>query len=215
MRISTPIEEYIMEHISPEGDYLYNLYRATNIQTVNPQMASGHIQGRFLKMLVEMMGARNILEIGTFTGYSAICMAEGMQEGGRLYTFDVNDELEDFTRKWIEGSPVGDRIEYRIGSALDEAPALGVTFDLIFIDGDKREYTEYYNMAMKILRTGGWIIADNTLWDGHVIEKERRDAHTESVRRFNELIGKDERVEKVILPLRDGLTIIRKIKDHG
>jgi predicted O-methyltransferase YrrM len=163
-------------------------------------------------MIVEMIKPKNILEIGTFTGYSAICLAEGLDEDGKLYTFDVNDELEDFTRKWIEGSPVADKICYKIGSALDEAPALGVTFDLVFIDGDKREYIEYYQMAMDILRTGGWIIADNTLWDGHVIEPDRRDAQTERVRRFNELIGKDNRVEKVILPLRDGLTIIRKIE---
>ena len=126
MRISTPIEDYIMEHISPEGDYLYSLYRATNIQTVNPQMASGHIQGRLLKMLVEMIRPKNILEIGTFTGYSAICMAEGLQEDGHLYTFDIDDEMEDFTRKWIENSPVADKIVYRIGSALDEVPRLGV-----------------------------------------------------------------------------------------
>lgn len=201
-----------MEHISPEGDYLYRLFRATNVETVNPQMASGHIQGRLLKMLVEMIRPKNILEIGTFTGYSAICMAEGLQEDGHLYTFDIDDEMEDFTRKWIENSPVADKIVYRIGSALDEVPRLGVKFDLVFIDGDKREYIEYYQMAMDILRTGGWIIADNTLWDGHVIEPDRRDAQTESVRRFNELIGKDNRVEKVILPLRDGLTIIRKIE---
>ena len=212
MRIATPIEEYIMEHISPEGDYLYNLYRATNIQTVNPQMASGHIQGRFLKMLVEMMGATNILEIGTFTGYSAICMAEGLKEGGKVYTFDVNDELEDFTRKWLEGSPVAEKICYKIGNALEEVPRLGVKFDMVFIDGDKREYTEYYEMAMEHLNDGGWILADNTLWDGHVIESDRRDAQTESVRRFNGTIKNDKRVEKVILPLRDGLTIIRKIK---
>ena len=201
-----------MEHISPEGDYLYNLYRATNIQTVNPQMASGHIQGRFLKMLVEMMGATNILEIGTFTGYSAICMAEGLKEGGKVYTFDVNDELEDFTRKWLEGSPVAEKIFSKIGNALEEAPRLGVKFDMVFIDGDKREYTEYYEMAMEHLNDGGWILADNTLWDGHVIESDRRDAQTESVRRFNDTIKNDKRVEKVILPLRDGLTIIRKIK---
>ena len=201
-----------MEHISPEGDYLYNLYRATNIQTVNPQMASGHIQGRFLKMLVEMMGATNILEIGTFTGYSAICMAEGLKEGGKVYTFDVNDELEDFTRKWLEGSPVAEKIFSKIGNALEEVPRLGVKFDMVFIDGDKREYTEYYEMAMEHLNDGGWILADNTLWDGHVIESDRRDAQTESVRRFNDTIKNDKRVEKVILPLRDGLTIIRKIK---
>lgn len=201
-----------MEHISPEGDYLYRLYRATNVETVNPQMASGHIQGRFLKMLVEMIRPKNILEIGTFTGYSAICLAEGLDEDGRLYTFDVNDELEDFTRKWLEESPVGSKIDYRIGSALDEVPGLNIKFDLAFIDGDKREYAEYYEMVMEHLNPGGWILADNTLWDGHVIEPDRHDAHTESVRQFNRLIKEDPRVEEVILPLRDGLTIIRKIK---
>ena len=210
MRIATPIEEYIMEHISPEGDYLYRLFRATNVETVNPQMASGHIQGRLLKMLVEMIRPKNILEIGTFTGYSAICMAEGLQEDGHLYTFDIDDEMEDFTRKWIENSPVADKIVYRIGSALDEVPRLGAKFDLVFIDGDKREYSEYYEMALQHLNDGGWILADNTLWDGHVIEEDRRDAQTESVRRFNKLVKEDPRVEKVILPLRDGLTIIRK-----
>ena len=210
MRIATPIEEYIMEHISPEGDYLYRLYRATNVETVNPQMASGHIQGRFLKMLVEMIRPKNILEIGTFTGYSAICLAEGLDEDGHLYTFDVNDELEDFTRKWLEESPVGNKIDYRIGSALDEVPELNVKFDLAFIDGDKREYAEYYEMVMEHLNPGGWILADNTLWDGHVIDPTRQDAQTNGVRAFNDLIRNDERVEVVILPLRDGLTIIRK-----
>ena len=211
MRIATPIEEYIMDHISPEGDYLYNLYRATNIETVNPQMASGHIQGRLLKMVVQMIKPKNILEIGTFTGYSAICLAEGLDEDGRLYTFDVNDELEDFTRKWLEESPVGNKIHYKIGSAIEEVPQLNIKFDLAFIDGDKREYIEYYEMVMEHLNTGGWILADNTLWDGHVIEPDRHDAHTESVRSFNKLVKNDPRVEEVILPLRDGLTIIRKI----
>ena len=210
MRIATPIEEYIMEHISPEGDYLYRLYRATNVETVNPQMASGHIQGRFLKMLVEMMRPKNILEIGTFTGYSAICLAEGLDEGGKIYTFDVNDELEDFTRKWLEESPVGNKIHYKIGSALEEVPKLGIKFDLAFIDGDKREYIEYYEMVMEHLNTGGWILADNTLWDGHVIDPAYKDAQTNGVREFNDYVRNDGRVEEVILPLRDGLTIIRK-----
>lgn len=211
MRIATPIEEYIMEHITPEPSHLYNLYRATNVETVNPQMASGHIQGQLLRMLVRMINPKSILEIGTFTGYSAICMALGLPEGGRLYTFDVDDELEDFARRWIESSPVADKIVYKIGSALDEVPKMGQMFDLIFIDGDKREYVEYYNMAMQHLNKGGWILADNTLWDGHVIEEDRHDAHTESVRRFNKLIKDDPRVEKVILPLRDGLTIIQRV----
>ena len=211
MRIATPIEEYIMEHITPEPPHLYNLYRATNVETMNPQMASGHIQGQLLRMLVRMINPKSILEIGTFTGYSAICMALGLPEGGRLYTFDVDDELEDFARRWIESSPVADKIVYKIGSALDEVPKMGQMFDLIFIDGDKREYVEYYNMAMQHLNKGGWILADNTLWDGHVIEEDRHDAHTESVRRFNKLIKDDPRVEKVILPLRDGLTIIQRV----
>lgn len=211
MRIATPIEEYIMEHITPETPHLYNLYRATNVETVNPQMASGHIQGQLLRMLVRMINPKSILEIGTFTGYSAICMALGLPEDGRLYTFDVDDELEDFARRWIDSSPVADKIVYKIGSALDEVPKMGQMFDLIFIDGDKREYVEYYNMAMQYLNKGGWILADNTLWDGHVIEEDRHDAHTESVRRFNKLIKDDPRVEKVILPLRDGLTIIQRV----
>lgn len=213
MRIATPIEEYIMEHISPEGDYLYGLYRATNIETVNPQMASGHIQGRFLKMVVQMIKPKNILEIGTFTGYSAISLAEGLEENGMLYTFDIDDELEDFTRKWIKNSPVGKKIHYKISDALTEIPKLGIMFDLIFIDGDKREYEKYYEICMKYLNIGGWILVDNTLWDGHVIDKERHDAQTESIRNFNKLIKEDSRIEKVILPLRDGLTIIRKTND--
>ena len=206
------INEYIEAHSSPEGDYLYRLYRATNVEILNPHMASGHIQGRLLKLLVKMIRPKRILEIGTYTGYSALCMAEGLDDDGKIFTFEIDDELEDFTRRWIEGSPLGDKVVFTIGSALEIVPTLGEKFDLVFIDGDKREYIEYYQMAMDILRTGGWIIADNTLWDGHVIEQDRRDAHTESVRRFNELIGKDNRVEKVILPLRDGLTIIRKIE---
>lgn len=214
MRIATPIEEYIMEHISPEGDYLYRLYRATNIETVNPQMASGHIQGRFLKMIVQMIKPKNILEIGTFTGYSAISLAEGLEEDGILYTFDIDDELEDFTRKWIKNSPVGKKIHYEIGNALTEIPKLGIMFDLIFIDGDKREYIKYYETVMRYLNTGGWILVDNTLWDGHVIDKERHDIQTESIRNFNNLIKEDSRIEKVILPLRDGLTIIRKTNDY-
>lgn len=211
MRGETPIDKYITEHITPESEHLYNLYRATNIELVNPQMASGHIQGRLLKMLVEMINPENILEIGTFTGYSAICMAEGLSENGRIYTFDTDDEKEDFTRKWINGSNVADKIFFKIGDALKEVPKLNIKFDLVFIDGDKREYVEYYKMAMNLLNERGWIIADNTLWDGHVTEPERTDAQTEGIRRFNDFVRDDKHTEKVILPLRDGLTIIRKL----
>lgn len=210
MSIDKELDNYIAEHCSPEGDYLYRLYRATNIEILNPHMASGHVQGRFLKMLVEMIRPKNILEIGTYTGYSAICMAEGLENDGRLYTFEIDDELEDFTRKWIEGSPVGNKIIFNIGSALEKVPSLGIKFDLVFIDGNKREYIDYYEMALSNLNKGSWIIADNTLWDGHVIDPSYKDAQTNGVRNFNDYIRDDERVEKVILPLRDGLTIIKK-----
>ena len=164
------IDQYIRQHIDPEGDYLYRLWRATNIHTVHGRMASGHLQGRLLKMLVEMIRPQRILEVGTFSGYSAICMAEGLGEGGKVYTFEINDEMEDFTRQWIEGSPVADRIDFRIGDANVEAPRLGIMFDMAFVDGDKRTYRETFDTLLPIIRQGGYIIADNTLWDGHVVD---------------------------------------------
>lgn len=205
------LEQYILAHIDPEGDYLHRLWRATNIHLLHGRMASGHLQGRLLKMLVRMVRPKNILEVGTFSGYSAICMAEGLDEGGTVYTYEIDDELEDFTRPWIEGSPVAERIRFIIGDAIIEAPMLGVTFDMAFIDGDKRTYVEAYEMALKVLRPGGFILADNTLWDGHVLEKPRpTDRQTIGIEAFNDFIASDGRVEKVILPLRDGLTLIRK-----
>lgn len=205
------IEDYILQHIDPEGDYLYRLYRATNVHLLRGRMASGHLQGRLLKMLVHMIRPKNILEVGTFSGYSAICMAEGLEEGGMVYTFEVNDEMEDFTRPWIEGSAVADRIKFIIGDAVVEAPKLGITFDMVFIDGDKRTYLETYEMALGIVRRGGFILADNTLWDGHVLETPApADRQTQGIEDFNDFVVRDERVERVILPLRDGLTLIRK-----
>lgn len=205
------LDRYVAEHIDAEGDYLYRLYRATNIHTIHGRMASGHLQGRLLKLLVKMFQPKNILEVGTFSGYSAICMAEGLPDGGKLYTFEINDEMEDFTRPWIEGSEVADKIDFRIGDANELAPKLGVVFDMAFIDGDKRTYVETYEMVMDILRPGGFILADNTLWDGHVVEEAYdHDHQTIGIRKFNDHVATDSRVEKVILPLRDGLTIIRK-----
>lgn len=207
---SEELEQYVLRHIDPEGDYLYRLYRATNIQLLHGRMASGHLQGRLLKILVEMVKPKNILEVGTFSGYSAICMAEGLGEGGKVYTFEINDEQEDFTRPWIEGSAVADKIEFIIGDAITEAPRLGVTFDMAFIDGDKRTYIETYEMALGVMRQGGFIIADNTLWDGHVVDPTYdHDQQTVGIRRFNDHIATDQRVEKVILPIRDGLTMMR------
>lgn len=206
------LDEYILNHSDPEGDYLYRLYRATNIYMLHGRMASGHLQGRLLKMLVRMIRPKNILEVGTFSGYSAICMAEGLDDDGKVYTFEINDEQEDFTRKWIEQSPVASKIEFIIGDAITEAPRLGISFDMAFIDGDKRTYCETYEMALQIVRPGGFILADNTLWDGHVVDHAYdRDPQTIGIERFNDLVASDTRVEKVILPLRDGLTLIRKL----
>ena len=204
-------DQYIAEHIDPEDDYLYRLYRATNIHLLAGRMASGHLQGRVLRMLVRMIRPRNILEVGTFSGYSAISMAQGLDDGGQVYTFEIDDELEDFTRPWIEGSSVADKIRFIIGDALTEAPRLGVTFDMAFLDGDKRTYVEAYEMAMGVVRPGGFILADNTLWDGHVVDHAYdKDHQTQGIETFNDYIAQDPRVEQVILPLRDGLTIIKK-----
>lgn len=206
------IDEYILQHIDPEPEYLYRLWRATNIHMLHGRMASGHLQGRLLKMLVTMLRPKNILEVGTFSGYSAICMAEGLDEGGMVYTFEINDEQEDFTRPWIEQSPVADKIRFLIGDAITEAPLLGVTFDLVFIDGDKRTYRQTCEMALSVLRPGGFILADNTLWDGHVVDATYdKDPQTRGIREFNGWLRHDPRVERVILPLRDGLTLIRKL----
>ena len=211
MTESEIIDDYIEAHIDPESDYLHRLYRQTNIQLLYPRMASGHLQGRLLKMLVKMVRPEMVLEIGTYSGYSALCIAEGLDEGALLHTFEVNDEQEVFTRPWFDNSPYANKIQFHIGDALQEVPRLGLTFDLAFIDADKRKYSEYYNMVMPHLRPGGFILADNTLWDGHVVEQTPvRDAQTQGIMDFNDFVATDNRVEKVILPLRDGLTIIRK-----
>lgn len=205
------LEDYILQHIEPEPEYLHRLWRATNVHTIHGHMVSGHLQGRLLKMLVQMKQPQNVLEVGTFSGYSAICMAEGLGPEGHVWTFEVNDEMEEFTRPWIENSAVADRITFTIGDANIEAPKLGIVFDMAFIDGDKRTYVETYEMALRVVRPGGFILADNTLWDGHVLEVPRAaDRQTKGIEDFNDYVARDERVERVILPLRDGLTLIRK-----
>lgn len=205
------LDDYILQHTEPEPEYLYRLWRATNLFTVHGRMASGHLQGRLLKMLVQMIRPRNILEVGTFSGYSAISMAEGLEDGGMVYTFEINDEMEDFTRQWIAQSPVADRISFRIGDAITEAPQLGITFDMMFIDGDKRTYTECYERLLPLLRQGGFLVADNTLWDGHVVDPSySHDQQTQGIADFNDHVARDPRTEQVILPLRDGLTLVRK-----
>lgn len=205
------LDQYILEHIDEESDYLKALYRDTHVKLLRPRMASGHLQGRMLKMFVRMIRPKQILEIGTYSGYSALCLAEGLEDGSMLHTFEINDEQEDFTRPWLEDSAYADKIKFYIGDALQLVPQMDVQFDLVFVDGDKRKYIEYYEMVLKKLSPGGYIIADNTLWDGHVLEEPHsNDYQTIGIKKFNDLVATDERVEKVILPLRDGLTIIRK-----
>ena len=215
------LDDYILNHIEPEGDYLHRLWRATNIHTIHGRMVSGHLQGRLLKLLVLMLKPQRILEVGTFSGYSALCMAEGLKQvhlsrgadGVRpmLYTYEINDEMEDFTRPWIEGSDVSDYIDFRIGDAIAEAPRLGLAFDMAFLDGDKRTYVEVYETLLPLINSGGAILADNTLWDGHVVDPAYdHDHQTVSIRQFNDHVAADPRVETVILPERDGMTLIVK-----
>lgn len=206
------IEEYISAHIQEESSLLRDLYRETNLRLLNPRMASGHIQGRLLKMLVSMMKPKLILEVGTFTGYATLCMAEGLEPDGVIHTVEIDDELEDFIKKGFDRSPFADRIRLHIGDALRIVPELGLEFDMIFLDGEKRQYPQYYTELMKYLKHGGYLIADNTLWDGHVVDSEYdSDPQTVAVRRFNDMVKADDRVEVAMIPIRDGLTIVRKI----
>ena len=206
------LEEYISAHIGPESGLLRDLYRETNLRLLNPRMASGHIQGRLLKMMVSMIKPQLILEVGTFTGYATLCMAEGLSDGAVIHTVEIDDELEDFIRKGFEKSPYSDRIRLHIGDALKVVPGLGLMFDMIFLDGEKREYPDYYTALLNYLKPGGYMIADNTLWDGHVVDKDYdSDPQTAAVKRFNDMVADDERVEVAMIPIRDGLTIIRRI----
>ena len=212
MKETDELDDYILRHIDAEGKYLADLYRATHVKLLRPRMASGHLQGRMLKMFVRMIRPKQVLEIGTYSGYSALCLAEGLEDGAMLHTFEINDEQEDFTRPWLENSPWADKIRFYIGDALEMVPQMNIVFDLAFVDGNKRFYVDYYEMILKKMNAGGYIISDNTLWDGHVLETDssHTDAQTAGIKRFNDLVAADPRVEKVILPLRDGLTIIRK-----
>ena len=206
------LERYVHEHSAPEEELLHELDRETNLRAVAPRMLSGHIQGRMLEMFVRMIRPRRVLEIGTFTGYSALSMAAGLEDEARLDTIEVDDELEEFTQSWFDRSPLGHRIRFHIGSALDVAPRLGECYDLVFIDGDKREYPAYYDMLFDagIVASGSVILADNILWYGKVVQPvAHNDHHTQALLEFNRKVMQDDRVENVILPLRDGINIIR------
>ena len=206
------LEDYILKHIDAEGEDLRRLNRETHLYHLRPRMCSGHLQGRMLKMMVRMIRPQHILELGTFTGYSALCLAEGLADDScRLDTIEIDDELEDFIRAHFEVSPLAPRINLHIGDARDVLPTIEGDFDLVFIDANKREYCEYYEMVFDRVAPGGFIIADNTLWDGKVVDWGKKlDAQTEGILRFNDMIAADDRVEKVILPVRDGVTIIYK-----
>ena len=219
------LEEYISEHSTPENEVLADITRETYVHVLNPHMLSGHVQGRVLSMLSYMIKPKRILELGTFTGYSALCLAEGLAEGGKLITIEHNDELEETIRRNLSRSPLSDRIELIIGDAKEVLQRSGLSgeaglcsfseavYDLVFIDADKREYCAYLDLVYPLVPVGGFILADNTLWDGHIIDPAYdKDKQTLGLRAFNDKLKEDDRFEQVILPLRDGLTIIRKIK---
>lgn len=206
------LEQYIEQMSSPEEPLLKELERETYLRVLNPRMISGHIQGRLMEMIVRMLRPQRILEIGTFTGYSALCMAAGLPEGGIIDTCEVDDELEMMILSFFERSEHQSKIRLHIGSALEIAPKLGECYDLVFIDGDKREYTAYYDMLFEhgLVRSGSWIMADNILWYGKVVEPVARgDKQTQAIIDFNRHVAEDERVENVILPIRDGINLIR------
>jgi len=205
-------EEYITAHSDIEPEYLAKLNRATHLRMINPRMLSGHFQGRVLAMFCHMIQPKTVLEIGTFTGYSAISMAEGMPEDGVLHTIDYDDELESFLNDVFAKSDQGHKIKLHIGNALTEIAKMNDIFDLVFIDADKEEYQAYYEAVLPKVRPGGYLLVDNTLWDGKVLKPvDPKDRETIAIMKFNEFIAKDTRIEKVLLPIRDGLTLIRKI----
>ena len=206
------LEQYIMDNTKPEEALMHQLERETYLRVINPRMISGHLQGKLLEMLVRMMRPKRVLEIGTFTGYSALSIARGLEDDALLDTIEVDDELEDMAAKYFAMSQYGHRIRQHIGSALDVVPRLGEVYDMVFIDGDKREYPAYYNMLMDgdFVRSGSIMLADNILWYGKVAEPiSRTDHHTQAIVDFNRMVVDDDRVDNVIVPIRDGINLIR------
>ena len=204
------LEKYVLNHTTPEDPLLEDLYRQTHIRFVNPNMVSGHLQGRLLEMISKMIQPEYILEIGTFTGYSAICLAKGLKPDGKLITIEVNDELATFAGSYFKKAGLSSVIEQHIGNALEIIPGLDIQFDLIFIDGDKREYIEYYKVVFDKVKPGGFIIADNVFWGGKVFEENSKDQQARGIIDFNEMICTKTEIENLVLPMRDGLMVIRK-----
>lgn len=210
MKLDSELEEYIEAHTEQEPEVLGRLTRATHQRILRPRMLSGNLQGQFLRMLCQMNRVNNVLEIGTFTGYAAISMAMGMDDGGVLHTIDINDEIEDFTREFIAQSGLDKKIVLHIGDACEIIPQMNECFDLVFIDADKRQYSEYYRLVFDKVRPGGIIVADDVLWDGKVVDGVSKDPQTSGILEFNELVQSDHRVENILLPIRHGLMLIRK-----
>jgi caffeoyl-CoA O-methyltransferase len=204
------LEQFILDNATPEDPVLEDLYRQTHIRFVNPNMSTGHIQGKLLELISMMIKPVNILEIGTFTGYSAICLSKGLLDGGKLITIEINDELADFARSYFIRAGADSKIIQMTGKAQDIIPGLDIMFDLAFIDGDKREYCEYFRAVFEKVKPGGFILADNVLWGGQALEKETTDPQAKGIIDFNEMIRNQENVDKLILPVRDGLTLIMK-----
>ncbi len=201
---------YIEAHTTAPDEYLTRLYRATHLHLLRPRMASGPTQGQLLRLLVQMVRPKTVVEIGTYSGYSALAMASGMERGSRVVTFEINDEQEAFTRPWLEGAPYEARVEMHVGSVFELLPPMQLCVDLAFIDANKREYTDYYELLLPYCHSGSIVLADNTLWDGHVIDPAyATDAQTRAICEFNDLVARDSRVEQIILPERDGLSLIR------
>lgn len=208
--LSDELKSYLESSCDPESDLLKQIDRETHLKVSLPRMLSGHYQGRVLSMLSKLLNPQRILEVGTFTGYASLCLAEGLSKDGILHTIDINAELEDMVRSSFSKSDLGSQIIYHIGNALEIIPNLDEVFDLIFIDADKKNNETYYNLTIDKLRSGGLIIVDNVLWSGKVIGEKKTDSATTSISDFNEMIHSDQRVEKLILPVRDGVYIIRK-----
>ncbi len=208
--INPEIENYIVSHSDKEDPILSELFRETQLKVLNPKMISGFLQGKVLEFISKLIKPEQILEIGTFTGYSAICLSKGLQPNGQLHTIELNDELEHISKKYFKKSNLENKIVQYIGNALDIIPGIDKTFDLVFIDGEKTEYIQYYNLVIEKVKKDGIILVDNVLWSGKVIDENENDPSTLSIRAFNSLIKKDTKVEKLIVPIRDGIMILRK-----
>ncbi len=204
------IEKYIESHTSEEPELLRRLRRRTHLEVLYPRMISGPYQGRLLSMIAQLIRPSNVLEVGTFTGYSCICLAEGLAPGGKITSLELIEEREDFINYWLEEAGIIDQVELIFGDAMDTIPGLSGEFDLVFLDANKASYLEYYQMVFPLLKPGGLILADNVLWGGKILSDQYTDKETEGIRRFNEFVSQDQRVNKILLPIRDGLYLIQK-----